>query len=232
MLNQLLETKRASQRTPLGTMVSVVLHVCVIAGTAAFSQHAAVALERPLPVVVRMPIAPTDPEPVKAATAHDAVGAQTSLGSLQLPPISEVPIDIPTVDLHAAPTTAADWTGHGVPGGTAHGTGDSPAPIAPGEAYVAFQVERSATAVPGAGAPSYPESLRSAGVEGEAFVQFVVDTLGRAEFNSFTVLRASHEAFGEAVRAALPRMRFLAAELGGRKVRMLVQQSFSFAIGR
>jgi periplasmic protein TonB len=46
------------------------------------------------------------------------------------------------------------------------------------------------------------------------------------------VLRASHDAFGQAVRTALPRMRFLPAEIGGRKVRMLVQQPFAFALNR
>jgi protein TonB len=32
------------------------------------------------------------------------------------------------------------------------------------------------------------------------------------------------------VRRALPQMRFLAAEVGGRKVKQLVQQPFMFAI--
>jgi protein TonB len=63
-------------------------------------------------------------------------------------------------------------------------------------------------------------------------VQFTVDTLGRAELASFRVLRASHDGFGTAVRAALPRMRFLPAETGGRKVRMVVQQTFDFALQR
>ncbi len=232
MLNQLLETMQATQRKPLGTMVSVAVHVCVIAGAAAFTRHSAVALEGPVPIVVRTPIAPADPEPVKLATAHDAVGARTPPGSLRLPPISDVPIDIPTVGLNTSPTNAADWQGTGVPSGTTHSTGDAPVPRTTGDAYFDFQVESVAAAVPGTGAPSYPESLRSAGVDGEALVQFVVDTLGRAEPSSFKVLRSSHDAFGEAVRAALPRMRFLPAELDGRKVGMLVQQPFTFTIGR
>ena len=74
--------------------------------------------------------------------------------------------------------------------------------------------------------------LKSSGVEGEALVQFIVDTTGRAELGSFKVLRASHDAFGQAVRTALPRMRFLPAEIGGRKVRMLVQQPFAFALNK
>ena len=60
--------------------------------------------------------------------------------------------------------------------------------------------------------------------------QFIVDTTGRAEPISFKVLRTTHELFAEAVRTALPKMRFIPAELGGRKVKQLVQQPFSFTI--
>jgi protein TonB len=38
--------------------------------------------------------------------------------------------------------------------------------------------------------------------------------------------------FEQAVRSALPNMRFLPAEIGGRKVKQLVQQPFVFALQR
>jgi hypothetical protein len=44
------------------------------------------------------------------------------------------------------------------------------------------------------------------------------------------VLRSSHALFGDAVRSALPDMRFTPAEVNGRKVKQLVQQPFAFAI--
>ena len=232
MLNQLLETKQVTQRTPLGTVVSVALHVCVIASASALSQHSATALDAPAAVVVRIPITPADPAPVKPTTTHDAVVAQTPHGSLRLPPIADVPLDIPAVNLNAAPTNTANWTGAGVAGGTDRGTDITPAPIASGDPYLGFQVETPAAALPGSASPSYPEALRSAGVDGEALVEFVVDTLGRAELSSFKVLRASHDAFGVSVRETLPRMRFLPAELDGQRVRMLVQQAFTFAVHR
>lgn len=94
----------------------------------------------------------------------------------------------------------------------------------------ASRVYKAAEAIPGMGPPAYPKALKSSGVEGEAIVQFIVDTTGRAELPSFTVLRATHILFGDAVKAALPRMRFLPAEIDGRKVRMRVTQNFSFAL--
>jgi hypothetical protein len=44
------------------------------------------------------------------------------------------------------------------------------------------------------------------------------------------VVRATHEIFVIAVRNALPNMRFVPAEVRGRKVRQLVQEPFVFAI--
>jgi protein TonB len=72
--------------------------------------------------------------------------------------------------------------------------------------------------------------LRQAGVEGEVLAQFVVDTTGRAEANSLKILKSSHDLFVQSVRNALPQMKFIPAEVGGRKVKQLVQQPFTFSI--
>ena len=72
--------------------------------------------------------------------------------------------------------------------------------------------------------------LKSANVEGEVLAQFVVDTTGRADMSTFKVLKSSHELFTTAVRNVLPQMRFYPAEIGGRKVKQMVQQPFTFAL--
>ena len=95
-----------------------------------------------------------------------------------------------------------------------------------------FQVEKTAVPARGSSAPRYPDALRLGGVEGEVLVQFVVDTAGRAEVSSFKVLKSSNDQFTRAVENALPLMRFVPAEVGGRKVRQLVQQPFTFSIAR
>jgi protein TonB len=99
-----------------------------------------------------------------------------------------------------------------------------------GEAYGEREVEKPVMQAPNSAAPAYPDILRQAGVEGEALVSFVVDTTGRVEIGSFKVIRSSHDLFAAAVRSALPRMRFIPAEVGSNKVRQLVQQPYSFAI--
>jgi TonB family protein len=80
--------------------------------------------------------------------------------------------------------------------------------------------------------PDYPITMLQQNVEGAAFVIYVVDTLGVADTASLKVVRATHNEFAEAVREAMPKMRFRPAILGGQKVRQLVQQNFTFKIQR
>ena len=76
--------------------------------------------------------------------------------------------------------------------------------------------------------PAYPASLKSARVEGEVFVQFVIDSSGMVLPGSLKVLRSTDSLFVRSVRTVVAGMRFAAAEYNGRKVRQLVQQSFYF----
>ena len=231
MLDQLLETKRATQRKPVGTVVSVVLHALVIAAATALTHRTVSAYDKPLPFIFRIPIEPKAAVPVTKRSALAPAHAPSPFGSQQIQLVVDIPLDIPPVDLGATHTDVRDWTGVGATGGTHTGTGDAPVHVGD-QPYFDFQVEKAAAALPGSPAPAYPEQLKAAGVEGEALVQFVVDTLGRAELGSFKVLRSSHDAFAQAVRTTLPRMRFLPAEIDGTKVRMVVQQSFGFALNR
>jgi protein TonB len=74
--------------------------------------------------------------------------------------------------------------------------------------------------------------LKSANVEGEVLAQFVVDTTGRADMSTFKVLKSTHDLFTQSVRTALQEMRFVPAEIGGRKVMQMVQQPFTFALSK
>jgi protein TonB len=135
---------------------------------------------------------------------------------------------LPDIDLTRRVTNEADITGKGAAGGFS--TGVEKAPVREDNTYFEFQVEKPVMQAPNSPSPQYPDILRQAGVEGEALVSFVVDTTGRADVASFKVIRTTHELFATAVKNALPRMRFIPAEVGDKKVRQLVQQPFSFAI--
>ena len=68
-------------------------------------------------------------------------------------------------------------------------------------------------------------------MEGDVIVQFVIDTTGRADMKTFKVLKSDHELFTASVRQVLPSVRFFPAEIGGRKVKVIVQQPFEFKLG-
>jgi protein TonB len=115
---------------------------------------------------------------------------------------------------------------------TMSGTPDAPKVMGPDAVYFEFQVEQPVRPAADSRGPRYPEAEKAARREGEVLAQFVVDTTGQADLASFKVLGSTGEAFATAVREALPSLRFLPAEVGGRKVKQLVQQPFQFALSK
>ncbi|MCC6317683.1 MAG: TonB family protein [Gemmatimonadaceae bacterium] len=239
MFSNLVESKRKKQRSVGGTLASFVLHAVMISGAVWATQRAAVAFEKPkqekvdfVEVKKDEPPPPKDepppPPPDVVAAPPPPKGFQVLTAPVEIPDV------LPDIDLSKKMTDEADFSGKGVAGGRATGVeGGKPAPIQQADQpFFEFQVEKPVTALPGSPPPRYPDILRQAGVEGEVLAQFVVDTTGRAEMSSFKVLKTSHDLFGTAVKNALPAMRFIPAEVGGRKVRQLVQQPFSFGIAK
>lgn len=78
--------------------------------------------------------------------------------------------------------------------------------------------------------PLYPETLLFSGVPGQVLAEFVVDTLGHVELDTFGVISSSDPKFTQAVQRALPDWAYAPAMLKGRPVRQLVQQPFSFVV--
>ena len=98
--------------------------------------------------------------------------------------------------------------------------------------YTADQVDTPVGARSGTIAVEYPDALLSAAVSGRVVAEFVVDTLGQAEMDTFGAVSATHAQFTAAVRRAVAEGRFTPATLGNRKVRQLVQIPFSFVVPR
>jgi TonB family protein len=141
-----------------------------------------------------------------------------------MPPITApVPVDLGNFISGAGDFGGADGGREGGGGGV--GVGSSG-----GSGGGAFYAERAAVPRPGNPKPEYPSLLRSAGVEGRVTARFIVDTAGRVEPGSIELETESNELFAAAVRKALERARFTAAETGGRKVRMRMWQEFAFRL--
>jgi protein TonB len=153
-----------------------------------------------------------------------------------VPPVVNIPTSVPAVDLSKVMTNESDFSGKGVAGGSANGVkggtgkeGDTgkEAGAADHGPYMEFQVEKAVEKI-GGDAPNYPESMKSSGVEGQVLAQFVVNESGRYESGTLKILQSSNPAFTAAVKDALPRMKFSAAQIGGKKVQQLVQMPFQF----
>jgi protein TonB len=99
------------------------------------------------------------------------------------------------------------------------------------QTFLEFQVERPVR-VKAVTSPVYPDRLRAGRVEGQVIVQFVVGEDGTAQMNTFKTLKSTDNAFTESVKRAVRSSLFFPAEIGGRKVRQLVQQPFLFAPSR
>jgi len=102
----------------------------------------------------------------------------------------------------------------------------------PAEPYYEHEVDVPARFLQRA-APTYPDSLRRQGVRGTVQMEFVVDTLGRAEAPSIRLLRGGTLPAGAELLAATAGQSILAmvyspARRRGRPVRQIVQMVFEF----
>jgi protein TonB len=236
MFNNLLESKAKKQRRLGGSLTSLLLHVGVVAALVVVTKNAGLIEEKTKEEkldFVEVKDEPKPPEPEKPPPPPDVVAAPPPPKGFQVltAPI-EIPNIIPEIDLSKKVTDEADFSGKGVAGGTSKGVEGGKAVVQTDQPYFDFQVEKPVVPAPGTAGPSYPDMLRSAGIEGTVLAQFVVDTTGRAEMNTFKVLKSDNDLFSTSVKNYLGRARFLPAEVGGRKVKQLVQQPFQFSLNR
>ncbi len=259
---RLLESKKTDKKgkSATGTILSVILHSLIIflaifATARAGANKAekretkvnfvAVKKEEPPPPKKEAP-KPEPPKVKKAPTPVVKVNVPKVVApappqgfKVVAPPVT-IPTNLPTIDLSKAITNENDFSGKGVAGGSANGvkggtgkegdTGKEAGAEHTGP-YMEFQVEKAVEKI-GGDAPEYPSSLRESGVEGKVLAQFVVGENGRYQGGSLKILDSSNPAFTAAVKDALPRMKFSAAQIGGKKVSQLVQMPFQFHLNK
>jgi len=236
MFNNLLESKPKKEKRRGGTVTSVVVH-SVLVGLAVYATaNAAIKNEKPRQekidfVETSKDQPPPKEEPPPPPPPDVVVAPPPPKGFQVLTAPVEIPDVIPDIDLSKKVTDEADFSGKGVAGGVAKGK-EGGAVVQSDQPYFEFQVEKPVVPAPGSISPRYPDMLRQAGVEGEVLAQFVVDTTGKAEPGSLKILKSSHDMFVQSVKNALPQMKFIPAEVGGRKVKQLVQQPFTFSISK
>jgi protein TonB len=229
MRTKLLESSRERKRSFGGTTISTLAHASVIGaailGTSTAAVEAGSVDSTAVQIVYHEPPKPQRRDAAVPSARQQMPTPVETRPTLQVVDLTTIPDLVPTTSstietlaIEAFARTLVDPRAQMLQ--------------AESEVFTEFTVERAVTPRSGNPTPNYPRMLAQAGIEGIGHVQFVVDSAGRVERESIRVLRSDHAQFENAVRDAVERMRFLAAEAGGRRVRQLVEQPFSFAIRR
>lgn len=228
-----LESSGKHTRSVRGALPSIAVHAAVVLVAVHATAHAAISHDRPTPppIVRFVPNAPPrplehPPTPTRRSDAPSSADPIVPRHFMAWP--TTIPDRVPTIDPSRGSVAISDSEfGHGVMSTLPSGSGDATHGSTP---FSATDVERQVSPIGTAPTPAYPEALRSSGIRGSVTAEFVVDTVGRVEPGSFHALSSDNDLFTDAVRTAVLRTRFHPAEAGGRRVRQLVQESFSFVL--
>jgi protein TonB len=235
MLTVLLESRATPSRHLGGTVLSTLMHGAAI--TAVIALTLPDGNVRRAPDIATTPVryVRTAPPAIDAArrappppTHADGSALRQGLPVIDVPIIT--PSHIPPIDL-AQPNVASDQVLFGRPSRALAGTSSLGAPLSGADGVSdANAVDRAPRLIGHASEPRYPATLRSDGIEGRVLAEFVVDTLGHAELATLRFPEIANPLFGDAVREALARYRFLPGEVAGRKVRTRVAVPFEFRL--
>jgi len=237
VFENLIESRRKRNlRSMLGnSMGSIVLHIIMIGFAIYVTKNATAEVRervRQVDIITQVQEQEPEPEPEPPPQQQVATVNPPPQGFQTLSIPTNIPVDIPppSQNVHF---DAADFSGVGVEGGIAAGVVGGTGPVITDQPYMEAVVEerpevQAGSCIP----PRYPPVLQQAGIEGRVMIEFVIDTLGRAERNSFRIVSSAHNLFEAPAREAVQSCRFRPGRIQGRAVRTRVQQPINFTIQR
>ena len=228
MFDNLLESKPKKQRTVGQTIVSLAIHGLLIFGAIKATQGVAEEMaNKPIdttmvflkpPEPVKQP-EPPPPEDVVVSANPPPKGFQTVIAP------TDIPKDIPPIDLNQKPFDPKDFTGKGIEGGVASGVVGGTGPVDLNTVVTSAEADEQPQLL-SAGPKRTPPGME--GVPARVQFEFIVDTLGRAESRSIKVLNSTNKLFEEPAREMVLKSVFKPGRQGGRPVRVLVTQAVTF----
>lgn len=233
MFENLIESKPKRQKTTKQIIMSGILHVLLLYGAIMATANAAEQIKAinadTTMFVLKAPEPPPPPPPETPPPEAIVTANPPPLGFQTVMPPTEIPKDIPPVNLTER-FNASDFSGKGVEGGLSTGVVGGTGPVT-GETFLSDQVDDPVQQITKV-QPRYPPVLQQAGVSGSVDVQYVVDTLGHAEPRTWQVLKSTNPQFEAPAREAIMKSLFKPARIKSAAVRQLVQQKISFTIGQ
>jgi protein TonB len=233
VFENLIESKPKAKKSLAQSLISLLVHAAVIFAAVKVTTGAAESIREIVADTTMVFLKPPPPPPPPPdQPPPDVIVSQNPppKGFQTVVAPTDIPKDIPPVDLNEKPFDPRDFTGKGVEGGIAAGIVGAPAPVT-GEVFLEAQLDDPVQPI-SIPTPRYPPVLQSAGIAGRVELQYVVDTTGHAEPASFKVLKTTHPAFVEPAKEAITKGVFKPAKFKGQPVRQLVQQAISFKVGQ
>jgi protein TonB len=234
MFGELLESKARRQRRTGGAALSVAAHVAIVGTITAFTVPRPPA-PKPRVDVYHVVISREPPKSETPARRTESraprVGPFTALVDVQQLPVPVITSELPPIDVTHGFAPDSLVARGGSPGGGPLGHLGR-LDLSDSTGSNEWRGNEALMRVVTQSKPRYPESLRQAAIDGRVLVQFKVDTLGRIDPASVTILSSTHDLFSRAVRDALGGFRFRPAEVNGRRVVALAEMPFEFSIQR
>jgi hypothetical protein len=167
VFENLIESKQKNQRTLGQTVLSVLLHGLVIVGAVKATQGVAESVKnRPVDTTMVFLKPPEPPKPPPDQPPPDVVVAANPppKGFQTVVAPTDIPKDIPPIDLNEKPFDPRDFTGKGVEGGIGTGIEGGTGPVT-GEVFLEAQLDDPVQVI-SQPQPRYPPVLASAGITG------------------------------------------------------------------
>ena len=228
MFDNLIESKPKKKKSGPQVLMSIAAHVVIVGAAVWVTQGAAETVKRILADTTMVFLEPPKetPPPPDQPPPDVVVAANPPPQGFQvvLPP-DVIPKEIPPVDLNQH-FDARDFTGKGVEGGIAAGVVGGTGPVE-AQVFLEAQVDDPPVIIT-PGPMRYPEMLKAAGIAGRVVVQFVIDTSGHPEPESFKVLSTPHPGFTNAAREIVVKSVYHPGKVHGQPVRIMVQQPINF----
>ncbi len=234
MFDHLIESrKKRDLRTLLGnSTASIIVHAVAITLAVYATLHAGQQVAEKIHQVTMVMAEPDKPkeEPPKPQEVAQVNPPPKGFQTLSIP--TTIPVDIPPPS-QTSNFNASDFSGVGVEGGVSTGVVGGTGPVVTDQPYLEAVVEERPEAILSTCiSPRYPAILQQAGIQGSVLAEFIIDTLGRVERNSFKVVNSSHPLFDGPARDAIMSCRYKPGRISGRAVRVRVQQPVNFSISR
>lgn len=236
MFENLIESNRKTDvKSALrNSTVSIIFHALAISGAVYATLHAGEASqERVRQVDLTVQTQKQEekkeepPPPERVATVEPPPkGFQT----LSIP--TNIPVDIPPPQTNQH-FDAADFSGVGVEGGVARGVEGGTGPVVSDQPYMEAVVEERPERIDGTCSQlRYPAILQQASMQGRVMIEFIIDTLGRAERGSLRVVSSFHPLAETPAKETVQSCRYRPGRIQGRAVRVRVQIPINFQIGQ